>query len=161
MAQYGQVTQSHTVHGYARLVFWLHTAGTENPDTPKAHPNASNFHEYHSEHPKSSPRHPPDSSREHNMPTDNNKRQRTPQVIHKQHLSVILVVWQCLLASVVVCWHVMFTGDALGVSGGCLGGVWGHLEWHSFKSEVLGCVWGLSGFSVPAVWSQNTNLANP
>ena len=62
------------------------------------------------------------------------------------------------LASVGVCWHVMFAGDALGVSGGCLGGVWGHLEWYSFISEVFGCVWGLSGFSVLAVWSQNTNL---
>ena len=93
-----------------------------------------------------------------------NRRQQTPTdtTRHTQTaLSVTLGVWQCLLVSVGVCWHVMFAGDALGVSGGCLGGVWGHLEWHSFKSEVLVCVWGLSGFSVPAVWSQNTNLATP
>ena len=30
-------------------------------------------------------------------------------------------VWQCPLASVVVCWHVMFPGDVWG----CLGDVWG------------------------------------
>ena len=30
---------------------------------------------------------------------------------------------QCLAVSVGVCWHVVFTGDVLGVSLGCLGGV--------------------------------------
>ena len=61
MSQYGQVTKRHTFHGFAKLVFWLHTAGTENPDTPKTHPSASNFHENHSEHPQTPPRHPPDT----------------------------------------------------------------------------------------------------
>ena len=79
------------------------------------------------------------------MPTDNNKRQQTPPGILKQHLSVILGVWQCLLASVVVCWHVMFPGDALGVSGGCLGGVWWHLEWHHLNQRCLDVFGGYLG----------------
>ena len=103
MSQYGQVTKNLTFQDFVKLVFWLHTAGTENPDTPKTQPSDSYFHEYHPEHPQTSPRHPPDSSREHNMPTDNNKRQQTPPDILKQHLSQILGVWQCLLASVGVC----------------------------------------------------------
>ena len=57
-------------------------------------------------------------------------------------------VWQCPLASVVVCWHVMFPGDVWGclgdvwgVSGGCLGGVWGISEWYLWKMKALGCAW--------------------
>ena len=73
---------------------------------------------------QTSPRHPPDSSREHNMPTDDNRRQQTPPDILKQHLSVSGGVWRGLFASVGVCWHVMFPGAIWGVSGGCLGGVW-------------------------------------
>ena len=33
--------------------------------------------------------------------------------------------------------------------------------WYSWKSEALGCVWGVSGFSVLAVWSQNTSFEKP
>ena len=33
------------------MVLWLHTAETENPDTPQTHPSASDFHEYHSDTP--------------------------------------------------------------------------------------------------------------
>ena len=65
-----------------------------------------------------------------------------------------------LAVSVGVCWHVMFPGDALGVSGGCLGECLGASEWCYWKSEAIGCTWGVSGFSVLATWSQNTNLAN-
>ena len=97
MSQYGQVTKRHTFHDFAKFVFCLHTAGTENPDTPQTHPSVSNFHEYQSEHPQTPPRHPPDSSREHNMPTDDNRLQQTPPDILKQHLSVSLGVWRCLL----------------------------------------------------------------
>ena len=34
-------------------------------------------------------------------------------------------------------------------------------EWGSWKSEAIGCVWGISGFASLAVWSQNTILAQP
>ena len=52
------------------------------PDPP--HPSASNFHEYHSDIPPESgaqtlPRHPPDISREHDMPTNAKRHRQTPQ----------------------------------------------------------------------------------
>ena len=55
-----------------------------------------------------------------------NRQQQTPtDTTRHTQTAPVSGVWQCLLASVVVCWHVMFHGDALWVSGGCLGGVWG------------------------------------
>ena len=135
MSQYGQVTKRHTFHDFAKLVFCLHTAGTENPDTPQTHPSASNFHEYQSEHPQTPPRHPPDTPQTapgnttcQQRTTDANRHHQTYSNSTSQCLWVSGSVWQCLLASVGVCWHVMFPEDALGVSGGCLGGVWGHLS---------------------------------
>ena len=98
------------------------------------------------------------------MSTDNNTRQQTPPDILKQHLSVSEGVWGCLLASVVVCWHLDFPGDVLR----CLGDVWGIsggcmwvFQWYSWKSEMFGCDFGVSGFSILAVWSCNATLAQP
>ena len=54
---------------------------------------------------------------------DYNRRQKTLPDTLKQHMAVSWGVWQCLLASVVVSWHVIFPGDALGLSGRCLGAV--------------------------------------
>ena len=46
-------------------------------------------------------------------------------------------VWQCLAVSVGNCWHVVFPGEALGVSGGCLGGVWRYLSViHAFRRRL-------------------------
>ena len=69
-------------------------------------------------------RHPPDLSGEHDMPTDNNRRQQTPPDLLKQHLSVSWGVRGCLFVSVVVCWHLMLSGEVWRVSGGYLVGVW-------------------------------------
>ena len=45
--------------------------------------------------------------------------------------------WQCLAVSVGNCWHVVFPGEALGVSGGCLGGVWRYLSViHAFRRRL-------------------------
>ena len=55
----------------------------------------------------------------------------------------------------------MLTGDIWGGVWGMSGGCLGVSEWYSWKSEALGCVWGVSGFSVLAVWSRNTILAQP
>ena len=51
---------------------------------------------------------------------------------------------------------------------GYLGGVWeesegclGVSEWYSWKLEALEYVWGVYGFSILAVWSENTILAQP
>ena len=124
---------------------------TENPDTPQKHPSTSDFHEYHSDTPRlpsdipqTSGRHTPDISREYDMQTDDNRGQLTPPDILKQRcqcpgvsggvcsrLLACCVPWRCL-------------GCVCGMSGGCLG----VYEWHSWKSEALGCVWGVSAFSV-------------
>ena len=46
-------------------------------------------------------------------------------------------VWQYLLASVVVSWHVMFPGFALGLPGGCLGGVLRDIHGNLRHSDVF------------------------
>ena len=106
------------------------------------------------------PRHPPDIPREHEMPNDNNRCQETLPDFLKEHLSVSWGLWRCLLASVGICWHVMFMrcrGVIRGMFGGCLG----KAEWYSWKSEAHKCVWGVYGFSSLAVWSENTILVQP
>ena len=138
----------------------LHTARMENPDTPKSHPNISDFHEYHWNthiHPPDIPQTPQDISREIKMSTDDNRRQQTPPDTLRHWQVLFEYVWRCLLARVVVCWHLEFLGHVWGVSGGCLG----VSEWYSWTLEVLRCVWGVSGFSVLTLWSCNTTLTQP
>jgi len=48
-----------------------------------------------------------------------------------------------------------------GVIGGMFGGCLGESELNSWKLEVHKCVWGVYGFSILAVWSENTILAQP
>ena len=45
MSQYGQVTKSLTFQDIVRLVFWLLTARTENPDNPQTHPSTSDLND--------------------------------------------------------------------------------------------------------------------
>ena len=103
--------------------------------------------------PQTPPRYPtetPDISKEHDMPTDDKRRQPTPPDI----LSVSGGAWWCLLAC-----HVPWRGlgSIWGMSGGCLE----VSECHSWNSLALECVWGVSWSSLLAVWSQNTILAHP
>ena len=135
------------------MVFWLHTARAGSPDTLQTHPRASDFHDYHSDTPK----HPPDipktppsylqgtqyANRQQQTPTDTTRHTQTAPIsdFWSLTLAVSVGVCCCLLA----CY----------VPWGCPGGVWGMSvwcfgasEWYSFKSEALGCVWGLSGFSL-------------
>ena len=77
---------------------------------------------------------------------DTNRCQLKLPDILKQRPSVSLGVLGWLFVSVGVCCHLLFPGHVWGVSGGCLGGVQGISEWYSQKSEVLGCVWWVSGF---------------
>ena len=72
---------------------------------------------------QTSPRHPPDISREHEKLTDDNRRQQTPPDTLKQHLSVSWGVWSCLFVSVGVCCCLL----APCVLWRSLGGVWGVL----------------------------------
>ena len=124
MSHNGQVKKSCAFSGCAKIVFWLHTARTENQDTPQTHSGAFVFYEYHSDtprHPTDTSRHPTDTSREHDMQTDNNRRQLTPPDILKQHLSVSWDVWQCLLATVGMLCSLDMSVGCLKVSVGCLG----------------------------------------
>ena len=106
---------------------------------------------------QTSPRHPQGIPREHNMPTDANRHCQTPKITDRC----------CLSMSGGVCWRLLPSVGmlcSLELSGGCLGGVRGCSDFwvvFSWKLEALGCILGVSGFSAPAVWSQNTNLAKP
>ena len=171
MSHNGQVKKSCAFSGCAKMVFWLHTARTENQDTPQTHPGAFVFYEYHSD----TPEHPPDipqtshrhlqTSHRHLQGTRHANRQQQTPIDPARHTQTAPVsVWRCLVVSAGVCSHVMFPGEALGVSGECLWDILGCLEvseCHSWNLEALGCVWGVSGFSFLAVWSQNTILAHP
>ena len=68
--------------------------------------------------------------------------------ILKQHLSVSWGVWRCLCVSVGVCWYVVFLGDATGLSGGCLGGVWVIFIEIGGARMCLGGMWVLSPYSM-------------
>ena len=75
-----------------------------------------------------------------------------------------LSVLGCLGLSVCVCWRLLAShapcrglGGVWWMSGGCLE----VSEWNSWTSEALRCVWGVSGFSVLALWSHNTIWHSP
>ena len=78
MPQYAQMNKSHAFQGYAKVVFWLHTAKTENPNSPQTCPSTSGCPEYHSDTPK----HPSDTLQtppSHLQLTHNtNRRQQAP-----------------------------------------------------------------------------------
>ena len=137
-------------------MFSFHTVRTENPHTPQTHPSASNFYEYHSDILQTPPRQPRGISKEHNIPTDTNRHKQT-QTDTSRHRQVLFeYVWHLSLG---ICCRLLachVPRRRLGVSGGCLGGVWGISEWYLWKLEALGCAWGVCGFSVLKVWSKNT-----
>ena len=125
MSQYGQVNKSCDILGCAKMVFWLHTARTESPDTPQTHPSASDFHEYHSNipgHPPDIPQTPP---RHLHWTGHANRQQQTPIDTTRYTQTAPLSVLGCLAVSVGVCWNVVFPGDIWGVPLGCLGVFWG------------------------------------
>ena len=81
--------------------------------------------------PQTSPRHPPDISREHKSQqttTDANRHCQTYSNSTCQCLGVSGTVCLCLLAPVVVFWHLVFIGYVWGVSWGCLGRFLGRLS---------------------------------
>ena len=141
-----------------KIVLRLHTAGTDSPDTLqkiRVPPIFMNITQTPPDIPQTSPRHPPDISREQEMPTDNNRSQQTPPDVIKQHLSQCLwvsgAVCLCLVASVVVGWHLLLPWDVCWVSGGCMVSVWGclsdiHGNWR--HSDMFGGIWVLSPCSM-------------
>ena len=59
--------------GCAEMMLQLHTVRTGIPDTPQTRLSASSFHEYPSDTPQTSPKYPPDISRELKISTDDNR----------------------------------------------------------------------------------------
>ena len=154
MSNMSQVQNVLLFQGCDKIVLLLHTAGTENPDTPKhiRVPLISmNITQTPPDNHQTSPRHPPDISREQEMPTDNNRRHQTQTDSPRHPKTLTSAVWVHLVVSVVVCWHLLLPGDVLGVSGGCLVGIWGYLNGihgNRRRSDVFGFIWVLSPCSM-------------
>ena len=79
-------------------------------------------------HPQTHPDIPQTHSRHLQGTQHANRRQQTLPETPKHWQVLFEYVWQCRLASVVVCLHVLFPGYVWEVSVGCLGGVWGYLS---------------------------------
>ena len=80
MSNMSQVQNIRLFQGCDKIVLQLHTAGTENQDTPKhirVPPISMNITQTPLDTHQTSPRHPPDIYREQEMPTDNNRRHQT------------------------------------------------------------------------------------
>ena len=109
----------------------LHFVRTGIPDTPKTPLSASSFHQYYSD----TPRHHPDipkTTPRHLQGTQNvNRRQHAPTDTSEHTQTAPVIVWGCLLASVVICCRLLSSVDILSsleMSGGYLGVVWGYLR---------------------------------
>ena len=145
----------------------LHFVRTGIPDTPKTPLSASSFHEYYSDTPRHHPDIPKTTPRHLQGTQDVNSRQHAPTNTSEHTQTAPVSVLGCLGLSVYACWRLLWSFGILcllDMSGGVLGmfgEVSGAFEWYSWKSEALGCVWVVSGFSVPAEWSYNTILAKP
>ena len=98
--------------------------------------------------PQTSQRHPPDISREHNIPTDANRHRQTPQNTERRCLSMSGGVnWRLLLSVCMSC--------SMEMSGGCLWDIWGVSGdiWVVFMEirgawMCLGGIWALSPCSM-------------
>ena len=110
-------------------------------------------------YPQTSPKHPPDISRELKISTDDNRRQQTTTDTSRHPQIPTGAVWVCLEVSVGACCGLLTSWvpwrcleGVWEVSGGCLG---------TWKLEALRCVWGVSGIPVHTVWSRSIFLAQP
>ena len=115
------------------------------------------------------PRHPPDNPKAspgnitcQKTTTDTNRHCQTPQDTAMCH--VLECAWQCLLGPVVVCCcqsACRVPWVCLELPGGCLvrfSGYLGGIYENKRRWDVFG---GFDGFSVLAIWSQHTILAQP
>ena len=154
MSNMSQVQNILLFQGCDKIVLRLHTAGTESPDTPKhiRVPQISmNFTQTPPDARQTSPRHPPDISREQEMPTDNNRRHQTQTDSPRHPKTLKSAVWVHLAVSVGVCCRLLaspapwrYLVGVWGMSGGYLGVT----EWYSWKLDVFGGIWALSPCSI-------------
>ena len=113
---------------YAKRVLWLRTARTDNPDIPQPHLSALDFHKYHLDtirHPPFTPQIPP-RQLQRTQDANRNQQTQTDSPGHPKTLPVAAGI--CLLASAGVCLCLLVSAgtlSSLGMSWGCLGGVWG------------------------------------
>ena len=109
------------------MMLRLHTVRTGIPDTPQTRLSASSFHEYPSDTPQTSPKYPPDISRELKISTDDNRWQQTPTDANRRQQTPSDTDRCCLSMSGGVCWRMLSFVDILSsleMSGGCLWDVW-------------------------------------
>ena len=111
--------------------------------------------------PPDTPKHSPDNPM---ASLRNMTCQQTPTDTAKDPKKLTGAVWESLAMFLGICCCLL----AFHVPRGYLGGVWeesegclGVSEWYSWKLEALEYVWGVYGFSILAVWSENTILAQP
>ena len=130
MPQYGQAKKL-CVSGLCRNNVRAPYCKAWNPRYPSNTSECLQFPWIPLRYPQTTPKYPPDISRELKISTDDNRRQQmtTEPNRHPQTLTgAFEYVRKCLLAHVVVCWHLEFPGDVWGLFWGCLGGVLGYLS---------------------------------
>ena len=157
MSNMCQVQNILLFQGCDKIVSRLHTAGTENPDTPK-HIRVPTISMNITQTPQIPTRHPPNthqtspgSRRCQQTTTDANRHRQMYSNSTCQCLLVSGAVCLCLVVSAVVCLHLLLPGDVWWVSGGCLVGIWGYLNGihgNQRRSDVFGGIWVLSPCSM-------------
>ena len=93
-----------------------------------------------------------------------NRQQQMPRNTARLSQTAPVSFLGSLAVSVGVCWHLLachVPQRCCGVIRRMFGGCLGEAELNSWKSEAHKCVWGVYGFSILAVWSENTILAQP
>ena len=157
------MTKNRSFKDCAKIVLWLSTAGNENPDTPKTHSSASNFHKYHSDTPRQPPDTPKTPPRHIQRTQDANRPQETQTDSPKNPNLLPGAVWICLLVSVGFCWRLLLSigvlcsldmsWGVLGVSGGCLGVVCGYLSDIYGNWRRTNVFWGYLGSRSLQFWA--------
>ena len=154
MSQYDQMNKSHAFQGCSKLVFWLHTARTGNPNTLRQI-RAPQISMISTQIPpdilQTSSRHPPDTSRHLQGTQDAIRRQQKPTDTARHPWTLTGAVWVCL--AMCVCAYrrlliFLFTGDGWEVSDGCLRGVWVVFMANRGARMCLGGFWVLSPCSM-------------
>ena len=151
MSQYGQTNKSHAFQGCSKLVFWLHTARTGNPNTLRQI-RAPQISMISTQIPpdilQTPPRHlqgTQDAIRRQHMPTDTARHPWTLTGAVWVFLAMCVGAYCHLL---IFCIHWRWLGGVWGVSDGCLRGVWVVFMANRGARMCLGGFWVLSPCSM-------------
>ena len=130
MSNMSQVQTILSFQGCDKIVLRLHTAGTENPDTPKhirAPLISMNTIQIPPDTHQTPPIHPQTPSRHLQGAGNVNRRQQTPTDTARCTQTALVSVFGCLGLSVCVWWRLLLSvgiSCSLEMSVGCLGDVW-------------------------------------